>query len=120
MNIEKKILLLALLVASITIAPPVHAALNPCEGDGKDTQICKSSVSDLTGGILTDIINTMLVIAGVLAVIMIVVGGIRYITSDGDSNKANQARQTIIYAVVGVVVAAASYAIVNFVIGRLT
>ncbi len=118
---KKSLLILSLLITSVIgISPITHAALDPCQGGGRDTQVCQTSANDLVGGVLTNIINTMLVIAGVLAVIMIIVGGIRYITSDGDSNKANQARQTILYSVIGVVVAAASYAIVNFVVERLT
>ena len=94
-------------------------AIAPCTGS--DTVICKSSPSDLTGpnGVLTKAIAILLYIAGTIAVIMIVVGAIRYITSDGDASKASQAKNTIIYSVVGLIVAVMSFGIVSFVLGRL-
>lgn len=79
---------------------------------------CKAS-SDSVAAILKNVINIMLYLAGAIAVVMVVVGGIRYITSDGDPAAANKAKNTIIYALVGVVVAVMSYSIVNFVIGRV-
>lgn len=91
-------------------------ALTDCTGS--DTQICKAN-NDLFGGILKEVINVMLYLAGAIAVIMIVVGGIRYITSDGDPGAATKAKSTIIYALVGLVIAVMSYSIVNFVVGRI-
>lgn len=79
---------------------------------------CKAS-NDSVGAILKNVINVMLYLAGAIAVLVIVVGGIRYITSDGDPASANKAKNTIIYALVGLVVAVMSYSIVNFVIGRI-
>jgi multisubunit Na+/H+ antiporter MnhB subunit len=57
-----------------------------------------------------------LFILGAIAVIMIVIGGIRYTTSNGDSGSIKSAKDTILYAVVGLVVAMLAYAIVNFVV----
>lgn len=79
---------------------------------------CKAS-NDSVGAILKNVINVMLYLAGAIAVLVIVVGGIRYITSDGDPGSANKAKNTIIYALVGLVVAVMSYSIVNFVIERI-
>jgi len=62
------------------------------------------------------IVNVMLFILGAIAVIMVVVGGIRYTTSGGDSSSTKAAKDTILYAVVGLVVAMLAYAIVNFVL----
>jgi len=59
-----------------------------------------------------------LVVMGMVAVIMIVVGGVRYTTSNGDSSAIKSAKDTILYAVVGLVVAMMAFAIVNFVIDR--
>ncbi len=58
----------------------------------------------------------MLFVLGAAAVIMIVIGGIRYTVSGGDSSAVKGAKDTILYAVIGVVVALLAYAIVNFVI----
>lgn len=70
---------------------------------------------DLKGFIKT-IVNVMLFILGAIAVIMIIIGGIRYTTSNGDASQTKAAKDTILYAVVGLVVAILAYAIVNFVI----
>lgn len=91
-------------------------AIEACSGN--DSVVCKSAPGDLTGGVLKNVISILLYVAGTIAVIMIIVGAIRYITSDGDANKASQAKNTIIYAVIGLVVAIMSFGIVNFVIGR--
>lgn len=65
---------------------------------------------------LKSIANILLFIIGAASVIVIIIGGVRYVTSAGDSNAVNSAKNTILYAVVGLVVAAMAYAIVNFVI----
>ena len=58
----------------------------------------------------------ILFIIGAVAVIMIVVGGVRYTVSNGDSNAVQGAKNTIMYAIVGLVVAIVAYALVNFVV----
>lgn len=73
---------------------------------------------DLSGFILK-ITNLLLFVLGAIAVIVIVIGGIKYTTSDGDSAKIKSAKDTILYAIVGVVVALLAYAIVNFVISSI-
>ena len=65
------------------------------------------------------IINIVSFIAGSIAIIMIIVGGLRYILSSGDPNSTGAARNTIIYALVGLVIVVAARTIVLFVIGRL-
>ncbi len=76
-----------------------------------------------TGSTLTDlvknIISALLFIVGAVAVIMIIVGGIRYVTSNGDQAHVKAAKDTIMYAVVGLVVAILAYAIVQFVVSHL-
>ena len=74
-----------------------------------------------TSASLTDmikiIVNVLLFIVGVVSVIMIVIGGIKYTTSNGDSNQVTSAKNTILYSVIGLIVAILAYAIVDFVIG---
>ena len=70
---------------------------------------------ELSEGIKT-IVNVMLFILGAIAVIMIIIGGIRYATSNGDSSQLQSAKNTILYAVVGLVIAILAYAIVQFII----
>lgn len=98
------------------LASPV-LAIDDC--NGSNSYICETAPEDLTGGVLKNVISILLYVAGTIAVIMIIVGALRYITSDGDSSKASQARLTVIYALVGLVIAVMSFGIVNFVIGRL-
>ena len=69
----------------------------------------------LKDGIKT-VTNVLLFVLGAIAVIMIIIGGIRYTTSNGDSGQVTSAKNTILYAVVGLVIALLAYAIVNFVV----
>lgn len=62
------------------------------------------------------IINVIVSAVGIIAVAVIVIGGVLYVTSTGDAAKAKRAQNTILYGVVGLVVAVLAYAIVNFVL----
>lgn len=77
--------------------------------------IPKTSADSAIGGIL----STVYWIAGVIAVIVIIVAGIMYSLSSGDSGTVKKAKDAIIYAVVGLVVVMMAFAITQFVIGRL-
>ena len=72
------------------------------------------------GVVIKDITNVLLFIIGAVAVIMIIVGGLRYVTSNGDSNQVTAAKNTILYGVIGVIIALLAYAIVNFVISSFS
>lgn len=67
-------------------------------------------------GIFTTVTNVMLFIVGAISVIMIVIGGLRYVISGGNTTNVTAAKNTILYAVVGLVVAMLAYALINFVI----
>lgn len=81
------------------------------------SDVCQAK-SDNATNMIKIVINTMLFILGTVAVIMIIVGGIRYTTSGGDASGVKSAKDTILYSIVGLVVALMSFAIVNFVVGR--
>lgn len=66
------------------------------------------------------IVNALLFILGAISVVTIVVGGIRYTTSGGDSSSIQAAKNTVLYSVVGLVIATLAYAIVNFVISSFS
>lgn len=66
------------------------------------------------------IVNVLLFVLGAIAVVMIVIGGIRYTVSNGDTSAVTGAKNTILYAVIGLVVAIMAYAIVNFVVDNFT
>jgi len=72
------------------------------------------------GGIITTIVNVLLFIVGTISVIMIIFGGVRYATSTGDKGKVDNAKNTIIYAVVGLVVSMIAFALVNWVFDALS
>jgi len=112
------ILSLALVPLSSPAAGAVNAFDN-CTGANKDTTVCKAGNSEKNANnMVTDLTNLLLYILGTIAVISIIIGGIRYATSDGDSAKLKSARDTILYAVVGLIVAILAWSIVNFVIKR--
>jgi hypothetical protein len=72
------------------------------------------------GCAFTNIINTLLYVIGAVSVLMIIYGGIRYTISGGNEKDVLAAKNTIMYAIIGVIVALLAFAIVNFVLTRLT
>lgn len=70
-------------------------------------------------GVLNVVINVVLGVIGFIAVAMIIMGGISFTTSQGDAAKTTKARNTILYGVVGLVVALLAFAIVNFVLSNV-
>lgn len=69
--------------------------------------------------IIQNIIHWILYAVGVLAVIMVIFGGVQYTTSAGDQAKVTKAKNTILYGLIGLVVAVLSYAIVDFVVSKI-
>jgi len=84
---------------------------------GSTSEICKGNPNDFTNFIKT-IVNTLLFVLGAVSVVTIIIAGIRYTTSQGDPGAVKIAKDTLLYAVIGLVVAIMAFAIVNFVIGR--
>lgn len=71
------------------------------------------------GGIFQTVTNILLFLVGAISVIMLIIGGIRYVVSGGDQAAVTSAKNTILYAIVGIVVAFLAYAAVQFVISSL-
>lgn len=88
----------------------VGGGANAAQGEGQPTDIFG------TDSVFQTIVNVLLFIIGAVAVIMLVYGGFRYVTSAGDSSAVTSAKNTILYAVIGIIVAILAYAVVNFVI----
>ncbi len=65
------------------------------------------------------VVNILSYIIGIVATIMVMVGGFKYITSSGDSNAVANAKNTIVYALVGIVVAGLAQFLVRFVLGNI-
>ena len=78
-----------------------------------------SSSADLND-VFKTVVNVLLYVIGALSVVMLIFGGIRYTLSAGDSNKVTAAKNTIMYALIGLVVAFLAYAIVNWVLGSIS
>lgn len=74
----------------------------------------KVSANDVVVGVL----NTTYFIAGAASVIVIIIAGILYATSEGDSAKVKRAKDAILYAVAGLIVVMMAFVITGFVIGR--
>lgn len=117
---QQFIMVLGLVVGIGAVALPAApaSAINvfPACAAQPDEAICKASNDDNATSMAKKVVNTMLFILGIIAVIMIVIGGIRYVVSNGDSTAVAGAKNTILYAVIGLVVAILAYAIVNFVV----
>jgi len=116
------ILLITVLVAGsyLVLAPHVDAVgFNKSIAEGASSAHGVDQPTDLFGqaGIFRTITNVMLYLVGAVSVIMLIIGGIRYVVSGGDSTAVQGAKNTILYAIVGIVVALLAYAVVSFVIG---
>ena len=128
-----KTILLNAIVAGLAFAPmlapvAVHAQPDPtgslcggaaslqladAPGDCADPE-AETNVNNL----ITTVINVFSIVVGIVAVIMIIYGGFRYITSGGDSGNIGNAKNTIIFAIVGLIIVALAQVIVRFVLNR--
>ena len=93
-------------------AAPLDAA---CEADPSAT-ICQDTPNNDPGAIIKVIVNSLLFLLGAVSVFAIIIGGITYTTSAGESGHVTKAKNTILYAVIGLVVAFLAFAIVNYVV----
>ena len=101
-------------------APATAAPRDVLEQGGCDSNstLCADS-GDGVFSLIRSIIQVMFIIAGIIAVIMIIIGGITYTTSVGDPAKTKKAKDTVLYSVVGLVVSLMAYAIVTYVVNQL-
>ena len=109
------------LIASVGLAavPNVAGAVDiwgtACSGDAANTALCKKDKS--AQDYVKIVVNTLLYVLGAVSVIVIVIAGVYYTTSGGDPSLVKRAKDTLLYAVIGLIVAVMAYAIVNFVVG---
>ncbi len=89
-----------------------------CSGSnlGNATSTCTTSGADSLKSLAAKIITIFSYIVGVVAVIMVIFGGFKYITSGGDSNSVSGAKNTLIYAIVGLIIVALAQFLVHFVL----
>ena len=125
---------LLLLAPALALSLPATAATpNPqadlCRGVNNLSLTSTENGTDCTGAgaaestidnIVSYVINIFSIIVGIVAVIMIIVGGLKYITSGGDSNKVTSAKNSIVYAIIGLIIVALAQIIVKFVLAKAT
>lgn len=92
-------------------------ALEGVKGSGEKS-VDPGAETDLMAGIKL-VINAVFAIIGVIAVVMIILGGISYATSQGDPAKVKKGKETILYGVIGLIISLLAFAIVNFVLGAM-
>ena len=109
---------LASLISVLNISS-VSAAGDVCSSSAssevKEAAGCSGGSDDLPN-VIVSILNVIIGVAGFISVIWIIIGGVNYMTSSGDPNKTKKARDTILYACIGLIICVLSFAIVNFVI----
>lgn len=77
--------------------------------------LCKNK-GDSAGDVVKTVVNVLLYVIGVISVLMIIIGGIMYVTSAGEAGRIKTAKDTILYAIIGLAVAFFAFAIVNWVL----
>ncbi len=112
-------------LVSSTFAPVAYADDEVCNNPSIPDSV-KAASGCSSGGnlpelsnVIQSIVNGVIAVAGTVAVIFVVVGGINYMTSAGDTQKTIKARNTILYACIGLAICALAFVIVNFVVVNL-
>jgi len=111
-----------LALGSVLVAPaPQSVYAQGSIKDGASAAKSDDQSSTLFGdeGVFKVITNAALYIIGAVSVLMLIYGGVRYTISMGDEKNVVAAKNTILYAIVGIIVALLAYAIVNFVLDSL-
>ncbi len=118
-------------ISGVARSPVARAQVDPfsdsCAGaSAQSSNFCKNvatekSTNRITGptGIITKVTQVVVYFSGAFAFVMVVIGGLRYVISAGDSNGVSGAKNTILYALVGVIVAMFAQVMVSFVLSRL-
>jgi hypothetical protein len=127
-NFLKKAILSLMVFAAVLLPAASAFAYNPfgksvCPGGVTDSSaVCKSAGGDpLTtkNGLIWKVTIVIASVAGIVAVIVLVIGGIRFISSNGDAEQIKQAKNTIVYAIIGLAVIVLGQSIIMFVLSRI-
>ncbi len=126
----KLVIIVATLTMSVPVLIPIQAAactnigsgiaqgINATQGPNSAPLTCGVSGS-LTGGVQSlavKVVNIFSLVVGIISVIMIIYAGFRYITSGGESGSVSSAKNTLIYAIIGLVIVVLAQIIVHFVL----
>ncbi len=131
LSLKKTSLIISVLVglfAVLSFADPAAAIFEgskgaACKGanlDGTNANCKEKEAAGTLENTIKNVINVLSLVVGIVAVVMIIVNGFKFITSAGDSNAITSARNGIIYAAVGLIVVALAQVFVRFVIGKAT
>ncbi|MBR2754076.1 hypothetical protein IKD82_02880 [Candidatus Saccharibacteria bacterium] len=111
--------LLNLIATSSFLSFPVFAN-DICNSDASDeikaSAGCDVAAANELPDTIINIVTAIIGVSGLVAVIFIIIGGIQYITSEGDAAKTKKAKDTILYAFIGLIICALAFVIVNWVI----
>lgn len=99
-------------------AMTVYAEEKSAVEKGAEAARANGMPAELIGdnGVFGRITNVILLIVGIISVVMLIYGGLRYILSGGEQKKVTDAKNTILYAIIGLIISLLAYAIVNFVL----
>lgn len=120
-------IIIAIIISAFSLnflitSTPTYAQTDVCNSEAprevKDAAGCYGNANQLSG-VIVGILNAIIAVSGLVAVVFVLIGGINYITSSGDSNKLEKAKKTILYATIGLVICALSFAIVNWTISAI-
>lgn len=119
---------LATVGATVVAAAPAYADQGNCDpnnlslSSGAACGQANGTSNNLfaQNGLFQTVANTLIFLVGAVSVIFLIIGGLRYVVSQGDSKNVSAAKDTILYAIIGIVVAVVSFALVNFVITALS
>jgi len=107
------------LISPLLAASPVFAAdVTVCPKDVKFAPLCNLQLGNFSG-IVSGILTILLIIAIIIAVFFLIYGGIRWITSGGDKQAVESARNHIVAAIIGLIIALLAFFIINIVLGLL-
>lgn len=124
--LNKIMISLALFGAAVAPLAPVavyaQGKEDICKGIALTGGTCDPN-ADTTGpsidSTIATVVNILSLVVGVIAVIMVIIGGLKYITSSGDSNNISSAKNTILYAIIGLVIVALAQVLVRFVLNKV-
>lgn len=123
MGIVTGLILLVLLIAPLRVAAYSPFDSIDCSGEAANSTVCKSkgdTSNPLYGkdSVLVKVTNTIAIFAGIVAIFIIIIAGGRFVTSSGDAKNIATARNTILYAAIGLVVITLSRTIIVYVINH--
>ena len=87
--------------------------------DKRPDTVGKQGDTDTLVSNVTDIINAVIGVLGLVCVVVMIIGGVNYMISSGDAGKVKKAKDTILYGLIGLVVCVLAFALVNWVIGSI-